>query len=86
MNGVDIFGVTRNISTGSNITGTDGRRTFSIPNGYYSGRTATAYDSDLLANNIAEGVIIFGVTGKLNRRFIDNEDATITTDTFTDIM
>jgi len=50
-------------ATGSNVSGPNGSKTFSIPDGTYAGKTATANDSHLLAGNIAQGVNIFGVTG-----------------------
>ena len=92
LNGVEIFGVTGNIPTGSNVTGAQGLLTFDIPNGYYSGRTATASDSDLLAGNILAGTNIFGVEGERHggcvcnghmvgdtgTRWCDNENGTIT--------
>lgn len=53
-------------AAGGNVSGPDGSRTFSIPNGFYSGRTATANDADLVAGNIKSGVNIFGVDGTLN--------------------
>ncbi len=65
LNGVSIFGVTGSIPTGSNVTGADGSISFDIPDGYYSGRTATAADSDLVASNILDTANIFGVTGSI---------------------
>ena len=92
LNGVEIFGVTGNIPTGSNVSGANGLITFDIPDGYYVGRTATASDSDLLAENIMIGENIFGVEGEryggcvcnghmvgnTGTRWCDNEDGTIT--------
>ena len=78
LDGVEIFGVTGNIPTGSDVTGANGLITFDIPDGYYSGARATANDSDLLSKNIVEGVNIFGVTGTYNLRFTDNDDGTVT--------
>lgn len=63
MDGVEIFGVTGSIPAGSDVTGTDGSLSFAIPDGYYSGKTATAMDADLMSEYIVEGVTIFGVTG-----------------------
>jgi hypothetical protein len=48
---------------GDNVDGVDGSKTFDIPDGFYSGKTATANDKDLLANNIKSGIDILGVTG-----------------------
>lgn len=48
---------------GSNVAGADGQKTFSIPDGLYTGRTATANDSDLTAGNILSDVNLFGVVG-----------------------
>ena len=54
-------------SEGSNVIGSDGEVSFSIPQGYYSGaQTCTAQDSDLTPGNIVNGVTIFGVTGSLS--------------------
>ena len=51
---------------GEDIIGDDGNPEISIPAGRYSGyETALAWDSDLLEENIAAGVTIFGVTGTL---------------------
>ena len=54
-----------NMALGSNFTGADGLLTFDVPDGYYSGVQATAYDADLLAGNILDTVDIFGVTGSI---------------------
>ncbi len=51
---------------GGDVNGGDGAKTFSIPDGFYSGKTATANDSDLLSGNIASGVDLFGVVGTLH--------------------
>ena len=48
---------------GNNVNGPDGSKTFNIPDGLYSGKTATANDAQLVAGNIAQGVNIFGVAG-----------------------
>ena len=50
---------------GSDVNGADGFKSFNIPDGFYSGKTATAIDSDLLAGNIRCGVTIFGVSGAI---------------------
>ncbi len=56
--------VTGNVSAGSNVSGADGSKTFTIPDGLYSGsKTATANDTYLVASNIKDDVIIFGITG-----------------------
>jgi hypothetical protein len=55
--------VTGNVAAGSNVSGADGARTFDIPDGLYSGKTATANDLDLVADNIRQGANIFGVAG-----------------------
>ena len=53
--------------TGTNITGAEGQKVISIPAANYpAGKTATAQDADLLAENIADGVVIFGITGTLS--------------------
>jgi hypothetical protein len=54
---------TGSAAAGSDVNGTDGSKTFSIPDGFYSGKTATANDSDLQGGNIVQGVNIFGVAG-----------------------
>ena len=54
---------TGTMPVGSNVSGPNGSKTFSIPNGYYSGKTATANDTALVAGNIAQGANIFGVDG-----------------------
>jgi hypothetical protein len=48
---------------GGNVSGGDGALTFNIPNGFYTGKTATAQDADLVAGNIRTGVNLFGVVG-----------------------
>ena len=49
---------------GQDIIGDDGVALVSIPEGCYIGyKTAFAWDSNLLAENIVEGVTIFGVEG-----------------------
>ena len=48
---------------GTNVTGGNGLLTFSLPSGYYAGKTATATDGNLASGNIKSGVSIFGVTG-----------------------
>ena len=56
--------VTGNVAAGSNVSGGNGDKTFTIPDGLYSGsKTATANDTDLAAGNIKDTVVIFGVTG-----------------------
>jgi len=56
--------VTGTVAAGSNVSGADGSKTFTITDGLYSGsKTATANDSDLVSTNIKSGVNIFGVTG-----------------------
>jgi hypothetical protein len=57
---------------GYNVSGAEGNKTFSIPDGFYSGKTATANDADLAASNIKDGVEIFGVSGSLASPAEDN--------------
>ena len=57
---------TGSITTRDNVSGATGDKTFDIPDGYYSGKTATANDPNLKAGNIYRGIPIFGVTGTLN--------------------
>ncbi len=65
---------TGSMSSGGDVSGGDGQRTFSMPDGYYSGRTATASDTNLNSDNIKGGVTIFGVSG--NSAIIDTRDKT----------
>jgi hypothetical protein len=51
---------------GGDVSGADGSKTFSISDGYYSGKTCTANDTDLVAGNIRSAVNIFGVAGDSN--------------------
>ncbi len=81
----NIFGVAGTIQVRNNLTGADGELSFSIPNGYYAGKTVTATDANLVAENIAYGITIFGVTGTFGARFINHLDGTVT-DTFTTLM
>lgn len=60
---VDGSEITGNLSAGNNVTGGEGHKTFNIPDGLYSGKTATANDTDLTAGNVKTGINIFGVTG-----------------------
>ncbi|MDM8559094.1 DUF1566 domain-containing protein [Candidatus Parabeggiatoa sp. HSG14] len=64
----DAWGVqTGTVPIGDNINSTDGQKTFTIPDGFYSGdKKATANDTQLSAANIKSGVTIFGVSGDLN--------------------
>ena len=56
--------VTGSATAGSNVNGPNGAKTFTVPDGLYSGsKTATANDTNLAAGNIKSGVTIFGVTG-----------------------
>jgi hypothetical protein len=55
--------VTGAVAEGSNVSGANGATVFSIPDGFYSGKTCTANDSNLVASKIISGVTIFGVTG-----------------------
>jgi hypothetical protein len=70
------------IPTQGAVNGPNGAKTFSIPDGYYSGQTATANDADLVAGNIKNGATIFGVRGtygpRLKPRFTDNGNGTVT--------
>jgi len=58
--------VTGSATAGSNVSGGNGLKTFTIPDGLYSGsKTATANDTNLVAGNIRSGVALFGGTGTL---------------------
>ena len=50
-------------SVGSNVSGGNGSLIIAIPNGFYTGKTATARDPALTAGNIKKDVSIFGVAG-----------------------
>ncbi|MCB2178358.1 DUF1566 domain-containing protein [bacterium] len=76
---------TGSMPQGSDVTGANGSLTFEIPDGYYSGSMATAQDSNLVPENIAYGVTVFGILGTYHTRFIDNGDGTVTDD-FNDKM
>ena len=52
-------------AAGSDVSGADGAKEFAIPDGFYSGKKATANDADLVAGNIKSGANIFGVGGSL---------------------
>ena len=61
---VDGAEVTGNVAAGANFEGGDGLKTFTIPDGLYSGsKTATAIDKNLVTDNIRDTVTIFGVLG-----------------------
>ncbi|MCG2767036.1 MAG: hypothetical protein L6435_01460, partial [Anaerolineae bacterium] len=52
------------VLAGIAASGSDGDKTFDIPDGLYSGsKTCTANDAQLAAGNIKSGVDIFGVAG-----------------------
>ena len=60
------------------VDGADGVREIPIPDGIYEGgKTATAADADLKAENILAGVTVFDVEGS-HERFTDNGDGTVT--------
>ncbi len=76
-------------TAGANVSGADGSKTFSIPDGFYSDKTATANDSNLVAGNIKNGTTILGVTGTFaggptcsgtlnGTRWCDNGNGTVT--------
>jgi len=52
-------------TAGGDVTGGEGSITFNIPDGYYSGKTCTAQDSDLTVGNIKKDVEILGAIGTL---------------------
>jgi len=57
--------ITGNVAAGANVSGGNGLKAFTIPDGLYSGsKTATANDTNLVTGNIRSGVTIFGVAGK----------------------
>jgi hypothetical protein len=88
--GVEIFGVAGAIPEGADVTGREGSLTIDLPEGYYVDAEATAFDSDLLSENIMSGVNIFGVEGSTSNttctcegtmsgdRWCDNGDGTVT--------
>jgi len=61
VNGASITGS----SSQNDFSGAPGSISFAIPDGYYSGKTATAVDADLDVANIKSGVVIFGTTGTM---------------------
>ncbi len=65
---------TGSLSSRDNVTGGNGLLNFAIPDGYYSGRTATANDTNLATGNIKSGATIFGVGGAPN--VVDTTEAT----------
>ena len=90
---VDILGITGTLygstTTSGSVNGADGEKTFNIPDGYYSGKTATCNDRHLTAGNIKKDVDILGITGTLyggctcsgtmnGTRWCDNGDGTVT--------
>ncbi len=55
---------TGTVPAGSNVSGANGSKTFTIPNGMYTGsKTATANDPNLISGNIRSGSTILGVSG-----------------------
>ena len=80
---------TGSITTNGSVNGADGEKTFNIPDGYYSGETATCNDTQLTAENIKENIDILGITGSFTggctcsgtmngTRWCDNGDGTVT--------
>ena len=63
---VDGAEITGTVALGANVDGADGSVTFSIPDGLYESKTATAVDADLIAANIKSGITILGVAGTTN--------------------
>jgi hypothetical protein len=58
------LGLTGTVPAGSDVNGPNGSKTFTIPDGLYSGsKTATANDTNLTASNIVSGATILGVAG-----------------------
>jgi len=56
--------ITGTATAGNHVEGDQGLKTFTIPDGLYSGsKTATAVDDNLIEGNIKDQVTIFGVTG-----------------------
>lgn len=53
------------VPAGDNVAGGEGSISFAIPDGMYTGKTATAQDGDLTAGTIKAGVTIFGVGGSV---------------------
>jgi hypothetical protein len=66
---------TGTVAAGSNVTGGNGLITFSIPDGLYGGKSATAADTNLFSGNIRSGVSIFGVSGNTNVVNTESGDA-----------
>jgi hypothetical protein len=56
------------VTAGANVTGANGAKTVTIPDGLYSGsKTATAGDTNLVTGNIKSGVSVFGVAGSVQQ-------------------
>lgn len=78
------------ITSQNNVSGANGLKSFTIPDGYYSGKTATASDTNLTSGNIKNGTTIFGVAGTYRGctcatgntspagRWCDNNNGTVT--------
>ena len=80
---------TGSITTSGSVNGAEGRKTFNIPDGYYSGETATCNDTQLTAEIIKENIDILGITGSFTggctclgtmngTRWCDNGNGTVT--------
>jgi len=65
---------TGSLTSRDNVTGANGLLNFTIPDGYYSGKSATANDTNLVTGNIKSGATIFGVSGKAS--VVDTASAT----------
>lgn len=53
---------------GTNLIGSTGSKSVTVPVGFYENKTVTLNDLDLVATNIAKGKSIFGVSGDLDNQ------------------
>lgn len=63
--GINIFGVIGTFSSNATSTNTFSASTVDIAAGYYAATNLTQVETDLVANNIRSGTILFGITGTL---------------------
>lgn len=61
--------------SGNDVSGSNGSLSATIPDGYYTGKTCSMSDSNLLASNIKSGVSIFGTTGSFIGSFLTGSNA-----------
>jgi len=69
------LGIAGTIAIKDSVIGNNGELAINLPDGYYSGKTATASDTDLIADNIKSGINIFGIDGDSNVADTSSGDA-----------